>query len=306
VNPATGESEAVTLTETTPGIFEGTVDTVFGDTAGTNDDGTFNTQSGDTVVVTYNDALTSTGGTNAPTATDTVGGGNDGTVAITPSSVPGDALTVSVTDADLAGTGTLVVTAVNANTGESEAITLTETTPGVFDDGIFNAATGDVITVTYNDALTSTGGTASPTADDLVSGGGDAVITLTPSSVPGDVLTVTVADQDENVDPAAVDTLTVDVVNTDTGESETLTLTETGPDTGVFTATVDTVLGDTAGTDNDGVINTTPSDTLVATYVDAITSSGSSNTITATDHVLGMTIVKTASLDMGELPILVM
>ena len=108
VNDVTGESESVTLTEDAgnPGTFDGTLATTFGTAAGTDDDGTLNTQSGDTVTVTYADALTSTGGTATPTATDTVGGGADGTVSITPTSVPGDTLDFSVTDADLAGAGT--------------------------------------------------------------------------------------------------------------------------------------------------------------------------------------------------------
>ena len=103
--------------------------------AGTDDDGTLNTQSGDTVTVTYDDALTSTGGTATPTATDTVGGGADGTVSITPTSVPGDTLDLSVTDADLVGAGSVAVTVVNDVTGESESVTLTEDAgnPGTFD-----------------------------------------------------------------------------------------------------------------------------------------------------------------------------
>jgi hypothetical protein len=65
---------------------------------------------------------------------DTVGGGADGSVSITPTSVPGDTLTVSVTDADLAGAGTLVVTVANDQTGETETLSLTEDAgnPGTF------------------------------------------------------------------------------------------------------------------------------------------------------------------------------
>jgi len=297
-NPDTGEVEAVTLTETTPGVFEGTVDTVFGAAAGIDNDGTFNTENGETVIVTYNDALTSTGGTASPTATDTVGGGADGIVSITPSSAPGDTLTVSVTDADLVGTGTLVVTATNPNTGETETITLTETTPGVFegtvdtvfgdtagtnDDGMFNTQSGDTVIVTYNDALTSTGGTNAPTATDNVIGGGDGTVSITPSSVPGDTLDITVTDGDL----AGTGTLVVTAVNPSTGESEDITLTENPAAPGLFEGTVDTVFGAAAGTDNDGTFNTENGETIVVTYNDAATSTGGTASPTATDTVGG-------------------
>ncbi|PYS97102.1 MAG: hypothetical protein DMF50_01730, partial [Acidobacteria bacterium] len=74
VNSVTGESETRTYTETgvNTGIFTATVATVFGAGAGTNNDGTFNVQSGDTLVTTYNDALTATGGAATVTATTVV------------------------------------------------------------------------------------------------------------------------------------------------------------------------------------------------------------------------------------------
>ena len=52
-NDVTGESESVTLAEDAgnPGTFNGTLATTFGTTAGTDNDGTPNTQAGDTVTV---------------------------------------------------------------------------------------------------------------------------------------------------------------------------------------------------------------------------------------------------------------
>ena len=76
VNDVTGETEIITLTETGPdtGIFTGTVDTTFGTTAGTDNDGVFNTQSGNTVTVTYDDEFDAAGGDPDPaTDTDIVG-----------------------------------------------------------------------------------------------------------------------------------------------------------------------------------------------------------------------------------------
>ena len=78
-NTDTGELENVTLTETgvNTGVFTGTVNTTFGTAAGSNDDGTFNTQATDSVTVTYTDALTAAGESNVDrTDTDTVGGGH--------------------------------------------------------------------------------------------------------------------------------------------------------------------------------------------------------------------------------------
>jgi len=301
-NPATGETEAITLTEsaTTPGLFEGTVDTVFGAAAGTNDDGTFNTETGETIVVTYDDAFTDTGGTASPTATDTVGGGADGTGTITPTSQPGDTLDITVTDADLAGTGTLVVNATNPATGETEAITLTEsaTTPGLFegtvdtvfgaaagtnDDGTFNTENGETIVVTYDDALTTTGGTAAPTATDTVSGGVTGVATITPTSVPGDDLTLTVTD----ADLAGTGTLSVVVNNITTGEAETVTLTESATTPGLFEATLPTTFGAAAGTNDDGTLNTQNGDDVRITYADALTDTGATGTATDDGIVTG-------------------
>ena len=309
VNDVTGESENVTLTETgvDTGIFVGTVNTTFGTTAGTNNDGTFNTQATDIVTVTYNDAATATGGTASPTDTNTVGGGTNGTVDITATSIPGDTLTITVEDADLnTNTGvaeTVTVTAVNPVTGESEDVILTETGPntGVFtntvattfgttagtdNDGTFNTQDMDTITVTYNDALTSTGGTASPTDTDTVGGGTDGAVDITDNSVPGDTLTVTVDDADLNTDAGVAETVVVTVVNDVTGESEDVTLTETGPNTGVFEGTVDTTFGTTAGTDNDGTFNTQDMDTVTVTYNDALTSVGSMVSLTDANTVI--------------------
>ena len=310
-NPSTGESESVTLTETSPGVFEGSVDTVFGQAAGTDNDGTFNADNGDTVVVTYTDALTAAGGTAQPNATAAIGGGADGTVSVTPSAVPGDVLTVSVEDADLAGQGTITVSVVNDVSGEVETLTLTETTPGVFtadlptqfgtsgtnDDGTLSVQSGDTLTVTYDDALTAVGGTASPAANASISGGSDAVVTLTPAIVPGDVLVARVEDADANTDASVAETLSVSVTNTDTGEVETLTLVETGPDTGVFELPLDTALSD--GTDDNGTLGTNAGDVLELRYEDTLTAAGATQTLTANSDVLGMSVTKTAELNNG-------
>ena len=74
VNSVTGESEALLYTETgvNTGVFTATVATVFGIVAGTDDDGTFNVQAGDSLTTTYNDAISNTGGPATDIATTNV------------------------------------------------------------------------------------------------------------------------------------------------------------------------------------------------------------------------------------------
>ncbi len=302
VNDVTGESEAVTLAEDAgnPGTFNGTLATTYGTTAGVDDDGTLNTQAGDTVTVTYIDALTVAGGTATVIDVGFVNGGADGTVTITPTSVPGDALDITVTDADLAGSGSVVVTVVNDVTGESEAVTLTEdagnlgtfdgavaTTfgdaAGTDDDGTLNAQAGDTITVTYADAASVTGASVDRTAVDTVGGGADGAVSITPTSVPGDPLDISVAD----ADLAGAGTIVVAVVNDVTGESESVTLTEDAGNPGTFDGTLATTFGTSAGTDDDGTVNTQAGDTVTITYTDALAANGASVDLTATDTVGG-------------------
>ena len=311
VNDQTSESETITLTETGPdtGVFTGTVDTTYGTTAGTNDDGTLNTQDTNTVTVTYQDQLTSTGGTANRTDTDNVRSGTDGTVDITDNSVPGDTLDIIVEDADLNTSATTVetinVTVKNDQTGETETVRLTETgadtgifkgtvdttygtTAGTNHDGTFNTQAGNTVTVTYQDQLTNTGGTANRTDTDIVTSGSDGTIDITDNSVPGDTLTVTLTDVDLNTDPNTAQTIQVSVKNDRTGESEYVTLTETGPDTGVFRSTLDTTYGTLAGSNNDGTLNTQVGDTVTATYLDALTSTGGTGTVTDTGKVTSL------------------
>jgi uncharacterized repeat protein (TIGR01451 family) len=103
-NTVTGETELLTYTETgaDTGIFTAAVATVFGFVAGTNDDGTFNVQAGDTLSTSYFDAVTASGGTANPTAvTVVVSGGVTGTLLSTTPIVAGDAVTITLTDSDL-------------------------------------------------------------------------------------------------------------------------------------------------------------------------------------------------------------
>jgi uncharacterized repeat protein (TIGR01451 family) len=120
-----------------------------------------------------------------------------------------------------------------------------------------------------------------------------ATVDITPLSTPGDDLTLTINDPDREGDG----TLTATVVNQDNGETETVTLTETGPNTGVFTANLPTNAGG-AGTNNDGVLNTRPGDDVELVYEDSTTPTGT-QILTDQDDVLGLVLTKTGTLQDG-------
>lgn len=310
INQATGESETLTLTETGPntGVFTAVLATIFGSTAGPNNDGNLVVQGGDTVRATYNDAVNNAGNPATVTADTAVTSGVSGTLTSLPASInPGAAVTLTLTDNDLntnpATAQTATLTTVNSRTGESELLTYTETgaNTGVFtstlptvfnaaaganNSGSMNCQSGDQLTTTYNDALTVSGTTATVTATTIVSGGGTAVLSSTVSILPGQAIAVTLVDSDLNANPAAADTVAITLTSS-TGETETVTLTETGANTGVFTASVPTAFGGSAGANNNGSFNAQAGDTITATYFDALTGAGGTATLTAATAVTG-------------------
>lgn len=118
--------------------------------------------------------------------------------------------------------------------------------------------------------------------------GSDGVIDITDSSLPGEDLSVSVADSDLNVDPALAETVVVTVVNDRTGESEQLMLTETGPGTAVFSAVLPSVFGADAGVNDDGALVTSPGDTVTASYEDMLNSAGEMVIRSDTGEVIGV------------------
>lgn len=104
-------------------------------------------------------------------------------------------------------------------------------------------------------------------------------------SEAGSPVTVTVTDADLNANAMVAETVVVAVVNDTTGETESVTLTETGPDTGIFVGTLDTAFAGGAGADNDGVLNTLDPNTLTASYNDALDAGGNSVVATATANM---------------------
>ncbi|MBN1794490.1 MAG: fibronectin type III domain-containing protein [Candidatus Omnitrophica bacterium] len=81
---------------------------------------------------------------------------------------------------------------------------------------------------------------------------------------------VTVEDADENVSPGTQETVEVTVQDLQTGDSETLTLQETGNDTGIFrnSSGFETALLETPVTADDGILEAQDDDQLQVTYTD--------------------------------------
>jgi hypothetical protein len=324
-NSRTGESELLTYTETgvNTGVFTATLLTTFNAAAGVNNNGSMNCQSGDLLNTQYNDAVTNTGGSATITATTIATGGSTGTITATASIMPGQAISLTLVDADLntnAGAANTVSITLTSSNGESESITLTETGPntgaftasvpttfggaaGANNNGTFNAQAGDTITATYNDALTGAGGAATVTASASVSGGSSGTLSATPALLPGQAVTFTLADTDLNTNAGAVDSLSLAVANPSTGETETLTFLETGANTGIFTATVNTVFGATAGANNDGVFNVQAAHIITGMYNDALTAAGGTASVSASATITGGrtgTAAATAQINPGQ------
>lgn len=83
----------------------------------------------------------------------------------------------------------------------------------------------------------------------------------------GDTIYIRVADNDRNFSAATMQTLRV-TITTPGGDSETVTLTETGINTGIFTSSIISFTG--APVSNDGKLQVLPGETVTVTYIDGI------------------------------------
>jgi uncharacterized repeat protein (TIGR01451 family) len=233
--------------------------------------------------------------------------GHDGTIDVTASMLPGQVVTVTVSDPDLdfdaVVAESLSLALVDEATGEMETTTLIETGPatGIFvatvataygtaagasNDGVLVVQASHRLTATYLDERTAAGGSVTRTDTGIVAGGADGRVEL-PATLPaGDPLAVTVTDADLNANASVAESVTVTVQDGATGETESVVLTETGPATGIFTETLGTILGSAAGVPGDGVLVVRPGDSLTATSLDALTATGGTVTRTASSLVV--------------------
>ncbi len=298
-NAATGETETVTLTETTPGVFAAPLPTTFGTTTdGSGSNGSINAANGDTFTTTYTDILQADGSSGTVIANAVISGGVTGIPLITATAI-NQPLGLGVTDTDLIGAGTLVVAVANATTSGVETVTLAEdtTTPGTFSttlqtafgtasdgdttNGSINGANGDIFTITYTDALQADGSSGPQTATTTITGGATGIPTISATTV-GAVLSLQVSDPD--ITGAA--SITVDFSNGTTGGSETVTLTEATP--GIFSATLQTAFGTASdGDTTNGSINGANGDIFTITYTDTLQADGSSGPQTAIATITG-------------------
>jgi|GEM_PF-2805912 len=254
------------------------------------------------------------------TATPTVGAANNdqgntgttGTVTLS-NIVAGQPTTVTVTDLDLNTNGataqTVSVQVKNNATGEIEIVTLTETgintgifsgtlgstnngTAGANNSGNLNVASGNTVTATYTDALTATGAVNQSATDTKTATAGITGTIALGNIVAGQAITISTTDADLNTDATTAQTVSVQVKNNATGETETVSLTETGINTGIFSGTLGSTNNSTAGANNSGNLNVASGNTVTATYTDALTATGAVNqsatdTKTATAGITG-------------------
>ena len=115
--------------------------------------------------------------------------------------------------------------------------------------------------------------------------GVDGVVTMTPSIIAGDDITIEVDDADLNTNATVAEVIVVEVVNATTGEIELVTLTETGANTGVFSGILNTTDAPGAGVNGSGDINVQANDVLTVTYNDALTATGGTATNAAITNV---------------------
>lgn len=182
VNTTTDETESIGLVETgtNTGVFTATVPTEFGTSAGTNNNGFFRVQAGDTLRTTYVDQRNASGMSATLTANTRVIGGITATLSANPVLIAAnDSSVFTLTDGDLNKSAVTIESyslTVTSSTGETEMMTFTETgantgiftkkvptqygtTPGTNNDGIFTVQPLDTIQVSYFDSLTASGGT---------------------------------------------------------------------------------------------------------------------------------------------------
>jgi len=310
INQLTGESETIVCAETAPntGSFTATLATAFGMAPGLDNSGSMNVKAGGTVRATYNDLVNAAGVPAAATADTAVNGGDTGTISSDSPVIPGDNVTITITDGDLntnaAVAETFQLATVNSRTGESELLTYVETGPdtdvftavlvtvfgaaaGANNNGVMNCISGDSLRTVYADVLTSVGGSGTTDASTTVTGGSDGTLDLTAGIFPGNDISITLVDADLNTSPASAQSFSLTLTHSRTGETESVILSVTGVNTGLFAGTVQTIFGAAAGASNDGRFTVRAGDVVSARYDDALTGPGGSASISDSTTVNG-------------------
>ena len=121
----------------------------------------------------------------------------------------------------------------------------------------------------------------------------------------GDTLYISVDDGDRNYNPTGLNTVPVTLA-APSGDSEPLTLTETGVNTGIFTGAIISAAGTPSA--GDGTLQVMPGETVTVTYIDTIDGSipplqdqPRTDTLTINPPVIAVTkTVSTAAANGGE------
>lgn len=304
-NLVSGELETVALSESpdNSGLFSGSLSTAFSGGTSTSGNGTLGVAVGDLIEVEYVDSLFYGAGTTITSNTIPVGGGSDGTVSTSPATIlAGESVTVTVQDVDLGNSGS-VQAIVRTSLGESVALTLNATGTGnnfvgaiatTFSSGTtasgapLEVYAGVTIEADYVDLVTSGGSSVTRTSTPATSvlGGNTGMLVASSEIQAGDGLRIQVTDPDLNTNSTAIDSATVMVDNTTNGDTETITLYETGPNTGVFRATPPATTGGGSATSGDGIVQVSAHDDIDVKYDDALSVNGGPQTICVT--VLGV------------------
>jgi Tol biopolymer transport system component len=212
--------------------------------------------------------------------------------------IPRESITVTVTDADAdvtGGTDQVSVEVVNVTTGDAVSLTIDETdvTSGQFIetvdtefgtgpavDGIIQAQADDVIEFRFVDALDVDGnGPATRIASVTAKGGNDGSVQVSVVTQPGDQLYIEVVDADLTI--AGLADVAV-LVETDGGDSESVTLNEVVGEADVFFGQIITTpSGGVAGE-----LTTTKGVIVTVTYDDVVTALGDQLDRVATSDVV--------------------
>lgn len=299
-----GEVETFVVTETAvnSGIFTKKIATQFGLTAGNNNDGIFNVKADDSLLVTYRDTLRLNGSDSTLFDYTRIVGGVSATISSASPIYPWDSLLVTITDADLNDDAGIVesysVQDSNIVTGEIEIFTVTETgantgiftkklattfglVAGVNNNGQFAVKAGDSLKVTYRDSLQANGGAQVLTASTAIIGGVTATLISSPAIIAAnDTSLFILTDGDLDTNATSVQSYSL-IVMSNSGESETMSFTETGINTGIFTKLVPTIFGTTPGVNNNGIVTVQQGDTIIVSYHDSLRVLGDTATISA-------------------------
>ena len=160
-------------------------------------------------------------------------------------------------DDTLSGAGDLIELNFTVADRRSTASSPLHVAHALFNDGIPGSAVtdGSVTLVGTDGALVS-----------AVFGGGSSA-----EVIPREAITVTVDDVDEDRDPATAESFSVRVTNG--GQSETLTVDETGVATGFFSGTIATEFSETPGS-GDGIVQAQAGDLIASCYDDSLDAVG--------------------------------